>query len=57
MIRIFGRKVKKETIRKSFRRLFFMVSIVGVLALIYDSGIRKSSDVLEYLYYISLLSD
>lgn len=33
-----------------------MVSVVGVLTLIYDSGIRKSSDVLEYLYYIYLIT-
>lgn len=56
MIKIFGRKVKKDSIRKSIRRLFFIVSIVGVLALIYDTGIRKSSDISEYLNYIYLIT-
>lgn len=56
MIRLFGLKVGKDSIRKLFRRLFFLVSLFGVSALIYDSGIRKSTDVSEFLTDIYLVT-
>lgn len=56
MIRIFGWQIKKEAIRKAHRRLFFVIALLGLAALIYDSGIREKFHILKLLNWIYIIT-
>lgn len=47
---------EKEKLRKLFRTIFFLISLVGILTLIYDVGVGGSVHELKFLFSIYLIS-